>query len=254
MAEKKSYQQLNKMQINRNTNIILTNEDKSNGFKSLKTAGMTIHHYPMIKTSKQANYKTINLNDYDSFIFTSRNGVRYFFDMEFTKNKNKNKINVICIGSKTEKYLKKHDVKIVYTSKRAYSKILCENLKTSRIIDSKRVLLVQGNLAKNNLGECLKKFCLLTKFVSYKTELMKKLDKSLKSLLHNFQTYSVFTSQSSFEAFSKLYDPSKTNIISIGDTTSDYIRNSGYLPLITSKMQTYEGISDSIISYFENKN
>ena len=75
MAEKKSYQQLNKMKINRNTNIILTNEDKSNGFKSLKTAGMTIHHYPMIKTSKQANYKTINLNDYDSFIFTSRNGV-----------------------------------------------------------------------------------------------------------------------------------------------------------------------------------
>ena len=240
------------MKKNRNTNIILTNEDESNDFKSLKTAGMIIHHYPMIKTSKQINFKTINLNDYDSFIFTSRNGARYFFDMDFTKNKKR--INAICIGSKTEKYLKRYNVKTIYTSKRAYSKVLCEDLKNSGIIDSKRILLVQGNLAKNNLGECLKKFCLLTKFVSYKTELMKKFDKSLKSLLDNSPTYSVFTSQSSFEAFSKLYDPSKTNIISIGNTTSDYIRNSGYVPLITSKMQTYEGISDSIISYFENKN
>ena len=252
MVERKSCQQLKKMKINRNTNIILTNEDKSNGFKSLKTAGMTIHHYPMIKTSKQTNFKTINFNDYDAFIFTSRNGVRYFFEMEFAKNKKR--INAICIGSKTEKYLKKYNVKIVYTSKRAYSKVLCKDLKTSRIIDSKRVLLVQGSLAKNNLGECLKKFCLLTKFVPYKTELIKNFDKSLKSLLDNFPTYSVFTSQSSFEAFSKLYDPSKTNIISIGNTTSDHIRNSGYVPLITSKMQTYEGIAGSIIEYFENNN
>ena len=80
---------------------------------------------------------------------------------------------------------------------------------------------------------------------------MNNLDKSLKSLLENPQTYSVFTSQSGFEAFSKLYDPKKTNIISIGNTTSDYIKNCGYLPLITSKMQSYEGISESIISYFK---
>ncbi len=49
------------------------------------------------------------------------------------------------------------------------------------------------------------------------------------------------------EAFSKLYDPKKTNIISIGNTTSDYIKNCGYLPLITSKMQSYEGISGGAI-------
>ena len=205
MVEKKFYRSLENMRNNKNINIILTNEHKSDGFKSLIASGMIIHHYPMIRTSKKTNYQTYNLNDYDSFIFTSRNGVRFFFDMDFTKNQNR--INAICIGSKTEKYLKKHNVKIIYTAKRSYSKVLCEELKTSGLIDSKRVFLVQGNLAKNNLGECLKKFCLLTKFVSYKTELMNKLDKSLKLLLENPQTYSVFTSQSGFEAFSKLYDP-----------------------------------------------
>ena len=168
MVEKKFYRSLENMKNNKNINIILTNEHKSDGFKSLIASGMIIHHYPMIRTSKNTNYQTHNLNDYDSFIFTSRNGVRFFFDMDFTKNQNK--INAICIGSKTEKYLKKHNVKIIYTAKRSYSKVLCEELKTSGLIDSKRVFLVQGNLAKNNLGECLKKFCLLTKFVSYKTE------------------------------------------------------------------------------------
>ena len=66
------------MKNNKNINIILTNEHKSDGFKSLIASGMIIHHYPMIRTSKKTNYQTHNLNDYDSFIFTSRNGVSFF--------------------------------------------------------------------------------------------------------------------------------------------------------------------------------
>ena len=81
MVEKKSYRSLENMKNNKKINIILTNEHKSDGFKSLIASGMIIHHYPMIRTSKKTNYQPHNLNDYDSFIFTSRNGVRFFFDM-----------------------------------------------------------------------------------------------------------------------------------------------------------------------------
>ena len=66
-------------------------------------------------------------------------------------------------------------------------------------------------------------------------------------------TFTDLTSPSCFESFINLYDPNKTNIISIGDSTSSYIKSVGYSPLITSKMQTYEGISNSIISYFKNQ-
>ena len=71
MAEKKFYRSLEKMKKNKNINIILTNEHKSDGFKPLIASGMIIHHYPMIRTSKITNYQTHKLNDYDSFIFTS---------------------------------------------------------------------------------------------------------------------------------------------------------------------------------------
>ena len=45
----------------------------------------------------------------------------------------------------------------------------------------------------------------------------------------------------------------KNKIISIGDTTTDHIRERGFEPLMTAKMQSYEGISSSIIDYLNKK-
>ena len=61
-----------------------------------------------------------------------------------------------------------------------------------------------------------------------------------------------FTSPSTFESFINKYSPNE-NIISIGNTTTEYIIERGYKPLVTAKMQSYEGISNSIIDFF-NKN
>ncbi len=84
-------------------------------------------------------------------------------------------------------------------------------------------MLVQGNLAKNNLFENLKMICYLTKFVPYKTETIKQLNKNLEILLNKEKTYTVFTSPSGFLSFENLYDVNKTSIISIGETTSSFI-------------------------------
>ena len=74
------------------------------------------------------------------------------------------------------------------------------------------------------------------------------MNKNLESLLNKEETYTVFTSPSGFLSFANLYDVNKTSIISIGETTSSYIIEKGYSPLFTSKMQSFEGISESIIS------
>ena len=109
-------------------------------------------------------------------------------------------------------------------------------------------MLVQGNLAKNYLFENLKMICYLTKFVSYNTEPIEVVNKTLEKLLDKKETLTVFTSPSGFLSFENLYDVNKTSIISIGETTSSCIKERGYNPLITSKMQSYEGVSASIIS------
>ena len=234
--------------------IILTNEFESDGFNALREKGMKTFHFPMIKTSMNTFDKSLNINDYDFCIFTSKNGVKYFFKNKFIKKQNPKNIKVISIGTKTENLLRELKFDNVYTAKKNYSDKLSIELKQTGIINSKRVLLVQGNLAKNKLSENLKKFCYLTKFVAYNTEIIKKKNKQLEKLLNIADTYTVFTSPSSFESFISLYNPNKTSIISIGDSTSSFIKSCGYNPLITSKMQTYEGISDSIISYFKKIN
>lgn len=75
------------------------------------------------------------------------------------------------------------------------------------------------------------------------------MNRELEELLSKEKTYTVFTSSSGFLSFDKLYDVKKTSIISIGDSTSSFIKGRGYDPIVTSKMQSYEGIADSIISY-----
>ena len=234
--------------------IILTNEFLSDGFNLLKEKGIKTFHSPMIKTYMRIDDESLNIHEHDFLIFTSKNGVKYFFQNNFIKKQNPENIKAISIGSKTENLIKEYKVENVYTAKKNYSDKLSIELKKTGIINSKKVLLVQGNLAKNKLSENLKKFCYLTKFVAYNTEIIKQKNKQLEKLLNIANTFTVFTSPSCFESFINLYDPNKTNIISIGDSTSSYIKSVGYSPLITSKMQTYEGISNSIISYFKNIN
>ena len=46
----------------------------------------------------------------------------------------------------------------------------------------------------------------------------------------------------------------KTTLITIGTTTSKYIKKSGFASKIIAEEQTYEGISKAIINYYETKN
>jgi uroporphyrinogen-III synthase len=86
--------------------------------------------------------------------------------------------------------------------------------------------------------------------VAYETSLIDSINKDLMSILNIKDLHAVFTSPSGFESFKNLYDPTNIKLISIGNSTSSYIKKCGFLPIITSKMQSYEGISDSIISHF----
>ncbi len=229
-------------------NVILTNDGETEGFNMLNEKGIKTFHFPMIKTLPYSQDLEFLLSDFDYFIFTSKNGVKYFFDHKNIKSQDKSSMKSICIGSKTALELKKQKLDSVYTAKRSYSNILFDDLKSIKILESKKVMLVQGNLAKNYLFENLKLICYLTKFVPYKTELIKIVNRNLESLLNKKETYTVFTSPSCFLSFQNLYDVSKTSIISIGETTSSFIKEKGFNPLFTSKMQSYEGISQSIIS------
>ena len=89
--------------------------------------------------------------------------------------------------------------------------------------------------------------------MAYNTVLIESKNNKLVELLNSKNLHAVFTSPSGFKSFEKLYDTNLVKIISIGESTSGYIRDCGFSPIITSRMQSYDGIADSIISHFNSK-
>ena len=131
---------------------------------------------------------------------------------------------------------------------------MSEELKNKEVLKNKKNLLVQGSLSDNKLIESLKSFSNTEKIISYSTELVNKKYSDLEKITKKENPYVVFTSPSSFDSFIKFYDASKVNLVSIGNTTSSHITNLGFQTILTSKMQSYEGISESLIAFFnENK-
>ena len=67
-------------------NVILTNEGEVDGFNSLHEKGIKTFHFPMIKTSINEIKDHFSLDNYEYYIFTSKNGVKNFFENKFIKS------------------------------------------------------------------------------------------------------------------------------------------------------------------------
>ena len=229
-------------------NIIITGEDYDYGFNELKAMDVNIFHYPMIYTlGVDIN---IHPNIYNYIIFTSKNGVKYFLkNVSISINSN---VKFICIGKKTAEVLKSNNLNPDIVVRRNYSKFMCNEIKNMGISKNNKLLLIQGNLAKKELFECLSKSFEIDHKIVYTTNPVKEKIDELNKKIDNENSYVVFTSPSTFNSFIDKYNL-KNNIISIGNTTTDHIRNRGFEPLMTAKMQSYEGISNSIIDYLNKK-
>ena len=230
------------------SNIIITGEDFDYDFNELKAMEVDIFHYPMIYTlGIDIN---IQPNIYNYIIFTSKNGVKYFLKNVSTSiNRD---IKFICIGKKTAEALKSNNHNPDIVVRRNYSKFMCDEIKNMGISKNKKLLLVQGNLAKKELFECLSESLDVDHKIVYTTNPVEEKIDDLNKKIENENSYVVFTSPSTFNSFINKYNLKK-NIISIGNTTTDHIRDKGFEPLMTAKMQSYEGISNSIIEYLNKK-
>ena len=230
------------------TNIIITGEDYDYGFNELKAMDVNIFHYPMIYTLGVDI--SINPNIYNYIIFTSKNGVKHFLKNVSTSINSS--IKFICIGKKTAEVLKSNNLNPDIVVRRNYSKFMCNEIKNMGISKNNKLLLIQGNLAKKELFKCLSESFEIDHKIVYTTNPVKEKIDELNEKIDNENSYVVFTSPSTFNSFIDKYNL-KNNIISIGNTTTDHIRDRGYEPLMTAKMQSYEGISNSIIDYLNKK-
>ena len=233
--------------MNKRPLIVLTNEFVSNDFKQLYQSEYKIFHFPMISTEILSN-ESFEIERFEFIVFTSKNGVKFFLKSFKDINALKNK-KIISIGTKTSEVLIKNNIQPFLVTKRNYSVEMARELSKIKAIHNSNLLLIQGNLASDVLENNLSSFCNVKRFNIYKTNLNMDFREKLENLLNENICFTVFTSPSCFDAFSLNYSPKKTKIISIGNTTTNHIINKGHKPLLTSKMQTYEGICQTILQY-----
>ena len=232
-------------------NIILTHSGSTDSFQILEKFGATLHHFPMINIAENSYNKPFNLSDFDYYVFTSKNGVNCFFNLNFVKGKI---VKAICLGEKTKGALLENGIEPVFVSSKSYADNLITELVNNQMVRNKKILLVLGNLADNRIEEGLSSTCNVSRINIYQTNLETSKKEDITNLLKNRNTISIFTSPSSFQAFSNLYDSEETTLASIGATTSESIESSGFTVKIIAAEQTYDGISKAIINYYETKN
>jgi len=251
-------------------NIIITRaSEQSSGLRDkLYSYGANIIELPTIKTVPIKSWKKVdnsikNISKYDYVIFTSVNGVKYFFE-RINKNKLDSRIfkniTIITIGEKTSGELRKHGLISDLTPKKYTAEGILASLK-SHNLKNKKVLIPRAKVARDILPETLSKLnAKVTVVDCYETVLPTTNSVFKKEIIYKLKSCEIdlitFTSSSTFTNLKKMLGKdvihlNNTLISSIGPITSKTIEDHGYKTDIQAKKHTVEGLIDAIINYFK---
>lgn len=213
---------------------------------------------PDIQPMKQA---IDNIAGYDWLVFTSVNGVKYFFDTLFDMGQDVRclgHLKFACIGPVTKERLADYGI---------ISDILPETYRAESVVDAfsqvdikgKKVLLPRAKKARTILPEELTRMgALLDEVTAYETLLDDSKKEELIDALTAKEIDAVtFTSSSTVSNFVTLLDGEDTSallkdvtIASIGPITSDTAKDLGLTPDIEAEAFTIPGLIDALLSFY----
>ncbi|MCA0986242.1 uroporphyrinogen-III synthase [Guptibacillus algicola] len=197
---------------------------------------------------------TIDISQYEWVVFTSSNGVRYFFQ-EASLPRN---IKVAAVGSKTAKALKQHHVTIDLLPEDYTAEGLISALSQS-VEAGESVLLPRGNLSRKVLPKQLMKLGLTVKDLTiYDTVIPYDSEKELTDLITNKKIDVItFTSSSTVHHFVELLKVNDLKeslkgitIAVIGPITDNTLQSYGLKADVVPKEYTIEGLLQSLEHYF----
>jgi uroporphyrinogen-III synthase len=125
----------------------------------LKALGAEVIELPLICISKEIDKHTLldaltELGTYDWIVFTSANGVRFFFDEFFRIYDDIRSLGLLrfaAVGEATAKAIVEHHIKVECQPKIATAAALAEALIETGSLDHARVLVITGNLNRDDL-------------------------------------------------------------------------------------------------------
>jgi uroporphyrinogen III methyltransferase/synthase len=237
--------------------------------RRLSDLGAECLEFPTIKVVSADNPVPLdeavkNLSVYDWIIFTSVNGVKFFFDHLFGTDKDVralNHLHTAAIGPATAEKLFEYGLK---------SDIVPQNYRAEAVVDAfrkiklegKKILLPRAKEARPVLPVELRKMgAEVDEVTAYLTEKVRgNVDQLLERLEAKTIDLITFTSSSTVQNFKDLLPPDNfkqlikgITIASIGPITTETAIESGFEVAITAKSYTIPGLCDAIVKFYHNK-
>ncbi len=242
----------------------------SNFIKLLRNAGAQCIEIPTIEIMPPEDNKALeqsidNIKSFDWVIFTSVNGVKFFFDTLYSKNKDVRilgHLKFACIGPVTKETLREYGI---------ISDVLPDTYKAESVIKAfsdknikgRHILIPRAKKARAVLPlELIKMGAEVEEVTAYETKLSDHGKDTLINMLENNEIDMVtFTSSSTIENFVKLLpkDQSKKLLKTftsacIGPITEKTAISLGINPDIVADEYTIEGLMNSILDHFNTNN
>jgi len=201
-----------------------------------------------------------NLDSFNWVVFTSPNGLRYFFARLFELQNHyglPEHLKIAVVGKKTAASLECYGTSASF--------INLGNTAEDFVVDffhrvnlGERVLFPIGNLARTVIEDKISKKAECTRILFYETVLPEVIDnEALQLILNDQYDMIVLTSPSScnnlLHLISGKIDPAKLRLVCIGQTTSAEVIHNGLEPLITAGTANSQGIYSAILNYFQKK-
>lgn len=218
----------------------------------LEPRGATVAWMPMIEVKSVPFDLSLKPDDYQWLVFTSKNGVKFFFSAKPVSTTAK----IAALGSATADELKKHGSTATFTGSGATGSAFANEL-LSVIQPNEKVLMVLGSLAPDMIADRLRTIAHVDRIDVYATTMPDLIDSQTLAKVKAGQYDALAVSSPS--AIKNLAtalgnNASPIKAICIGETTSAAMRELGIEPLATATEQSYKGLAEAVINYFEQKN
>ena len=230
----------------------------------LAALGAEVIELPLIHISKDVSLDALadvmlEFGSYDWLVFTSANGVRYFFEefkRIFDDIRSLGLIRFACIGDSTAKAIAAYHIKIECQPANATAEALAMALIATGSLDSAKVLVVAGSLNRDTLVDLLTAAGgIVDTLQVYKTE---KTDLAAEPAAADFRTHGadaiLFASSSAVQSFVdqatalKLASGAKHPLAgSIGPQTSDTMKQAGMAIDFTAKTPSLDSLVDALV-------
>jgi uroporphyrinogen-III synthase len=201
-----------------------------------------------------------NLVSFNWIVFTSPNGLKYFFSRLFDLQNHyglPEHLKIAVVGKKTAASLECYGTSASFINLGNTAEEFVNDF-AHRVNPGERILFPIGNLARSVIEDEISKKADCTRILFYETVLPETLNEEAFQLVLNDQyDMIVLTSPSGCKNLLHLLsgkaDPAKLRLVCIGQTTSAEVIRNGLEPLITAGTANSQGIFTAILNYFQKK-